>query len=113
MRTMINIALAAILTGFVAPYLGWIAVPVIALVISIGARELHLRPWQVGAGAALAWAVLLGASARNPAFSSLLSSMGGVFQLPGPALIFVALLLPFALGWSTSTLTTGLLRRAK
>ncbi|MBA2687241.1 MAG: hypothetical protein H0U64_03985 [Gemmatimonadaceae bacterium] len=111
MRTLINVLLVAILTGLVAQYLGWIAVPIIALAVSIGPRELRLSPWQVGAGSALAWAVMLAASARSAAFPSLLGSMGKVFQVPGLALICVTLLLPFALGWSTSTVATGLVRR--
>lgn len=111
MRNFINVALVAVLTGFVAQYLGWVAVPVVAAITSVGSRELHLRPWQVGAGAALAWGIMLAASARNPAFSSLLTSMASVFRLPGVALICVALLLPFALGWSTSTVTSGVLGR--
>lgn len=110
-RPLVNIALVSILTGFVGQYLGWVAVPVVAVIVSIGTRELHLRPWQVGLGAALTWAVLLGFAARNTAFPSLLGSMGRVFQVPGPALILIALLLPFALGWSTSTVATGVLRR--
>lgn len=111
MRNLINVLLVAILTGFVAQSLGWIAVPVVALIVSIGSRELQLRAWQVGAGAALAWAVMLLASSRTPAFSGLLSSLARVFQIPGFALVCVALLLPFALGWSTATVATAVLRR--
>lgn len=113
MRNLVNVLLVAILTGFVGQYLGWLAVPVVALIVSIGSRELQLRAWQVGAGAALAWAVMLGASARTPAFSELLGSLARVFQVPGFALICIAILLPFALGWSTSTVTAAILGRYK
>jgi hypothetical protein len=111
MRSLINVLLVAILTGFVAQYLGWIAVPLVALIVSIGSRELHLRPWQAGAGASLAWAVMLAVSARAPAFGELLASLARVFQVPGFALICVAMLLPFALGWSTAVVTSAVLRR--
>ncbi len=111
MRSLINILLVAILTGFVAQYLGWIAVPLIAVIVSIGSRELHLRGWQAGSGAALSWAVMLAASARTPAFGELLASLARVFQIPGFALVCVAMLLPFALGWSTAVVASAVLRR--
>ena len=111
MRNLVNVLLVAVLVGFVAQYLGWIAVPVTALVVSIGARELQLRAWQVGAGAALAWSVMLAASARTAAFSGLLNSVAGIFQVPPVAFICVALLVPFALGWSTATVATSIIGR--
>jgi hypothetical protein len=109
MRRFVNILLVAVLTGFVAQYLGWIAVPVVALVVSLGAHELKLRAWQVGLGAALAWGVMLAFSARSDAFDGLLASLAGVFQLPAILLVCVVLLLPFALGWSTAAVASVLL----
>ena len=111
MRNLINVLLVAVIVGFVEQYLGWIAVPVTAVIVSIGARELQLRAWQAGAGAALAWAVMLGASARSPAFSGLLGSVAAVFQLPGVVFVCVALLLPFALGWSTAAVAATVIGR--
>jgi hypothetical protein len=111
MRNLINVLLVGVLVGFVAQYLGWIAVPLIAVIVSIGARELQLHAWQAGAGAALAWAVMLFASARSPSFSGLLGTVAGVFQLPSAAFIVVALLFPFALGWSTATVAKAIIGR--
>lgn len=109
-----NVLLIAALTAFVTQYLGWIAVPVIALIAAAqGARKLGVHAWQVGAGAALAWAVLLFDATRSSAFSPLLHSLAGVFQIPGFALIFAALLLPFALGWSTTVVASAFLPRSE
>lgn len=108
MRNLANVFLVAVLTVFVAQVLGWIAVPVVALIVSAGARELHLRPWHAGLGAALAWAGLLAASARSNAFGELLGSLAAVFRVPDFALVFLALLLPFALAWSTATVAVAL-----
>lgn len=111
MKNLVNVLLVAVLTGIVAQYLGWIAVPVVALIVSLGTRELKLRAWQVGAGAALSWAIMIAVSARSSAFSGLLGTLGNVFQLPGFALLFVALLLPFSLGWSTSAIASAVIER--
>lgn len=111
MRNLINVLLVAILVGFVAQYLGWIAVPLIAVIVSIGARELHLRAWQVGLGAALAWGIMLASSARSNSFSGLLNSVAGVFHLPPAVFIVVALLLPFALGWSSAAVAASIFER--
>lgn len=107
MRNLVNVFLVAVLTGVVAQYLGWVAVPVVAIIVSFGARELKLQAWQVGAGAALAWGALLLAAARSASFPGLLASVAGVFQLPGVALLCIVLLLPFALGWSTAVVASA------
>lgn len=111
MRNIVNVLFVAVLTGFVGQYLGWIAVPVVALIVCLGASELRLHAWQVGAGAALAWGIMLMASARSSAFTGLLTSVAGVFQLPAFALVCIALLLPFALGWSTAAVASAFLPR--
>lgn len=100
-RALVNILLVAALMAMLTMYIGWIAVPVVAVIMSIGARELRLWPWQLGLGASLAWAVPLLMSAQSEAFPGLLRTLGGVFHLPSPAVLFLTLLLPFALGWST------------
>ncbi len=111
MRPLVNVLLSSVLTGFVAQFLGWVAVPVVAIIVSLGARELKLQAWQVGTGAALAWGVMLAAAARSASFGGLLSSVAGVFQLPGVGLLCLALLLPFALGWSTAAVATAIIGR--
>lgn len=111
MRNFVNVLLVAILTGFAGQFLGWISIPVIAIIVSLGARELKLHAWQVGTGAALAWGVMLAATARSASFGGLLGSVAGVFQLPGVGLLCLALLLPFALGWSTAAVATAIVGR--
>lgn len=113
MRNLVNVLLVAALVGFAGQYMGWLAVPVIAVIVSLGARELHLRAWQVGTGAALAWAVILAAEARSAQFTGLLSAVSGVFHLPGFAFLCVTLLLPFALGWSTAAVANAVIGRNK
>jgi hypothetical protein len=113
MRPLVNILLVAILVGLVGQYLGWIAVPVVAAIVSIGSRELNLKPWHAGAGAALAWGVMLIPTVLNSSFNALLASLGRIFQLPGPALVCVTLLLPFLLAWSSSTIASDVLARRR
>jgi hypothetical protein len=110
MRHIVNLLLVAVLTGFVGQYLGWIAVPVVAIIVSLGARELRLRAWQVGVGAALTWTVMLAASARSSAFNGLIGALAGVFNLPVFGLVCIVLLLPFALGWSSATVAAAFLQ---
>lgn len=113
MRNLVNVLLVAVLVGLTGQYMGWLAVPVIAVVMSIGTRELHLRAWQVGAGAALAWGIILAFDARSSQFTGLLSAVSGVFKLPAFAFLCVALLLPFALGWSTASVANAVIGRNK
>lgn len=107
-----NILLVAGFTALLTQYIGWLAVPVLAVIVSLGARELQLQPWQTGAGAALAWGTLLFMTSRSAAFPELLATLGGVFHLPGPALLFLALVLPFAMGWSTAVIMAAIRNRS-
>lgn len=110
MQNIVNIFLAAVLTALVAQYTGWMAVPLVAVIVSLGGRELRLRAWQAGAGAAFAWGAMLAGSARLPSFSRLLTTVADVFHLPPPLFLALTLALPFVLGWSAATLALALLR---
>jgi len=112
MRSLVNVLLVAGLSALLTAAIGWIAVPVAAVVVSLGAKELklQLQPWQIGTGAALGWGILLIWAARSAAFSELLKALGAVFQVPGIAMLCVALLLPFVLGWSTGFIMNTIIR---
>lgn len=74
-------------------FIGWLAVPLVALVAGAWRREI----WPVTLAAVLAWSALLVADAAGGRFGALATSVGGVIGVPaiGPViltLVFAALL---------------------
>jgi hypothetical protein len=89
-------------------FIGWWTVPVVAG--AWGALTAYdQKPWRTAAiAAAVAWALLLAVSgARGPLFE-LAGLLGGIFGLPGFAVVLLALIFPALLAWSASGLASGL-----
>lgn len=85
---------AAFAAGTVAG--GWWAVPVIGLVWGFFAHA--RRPGlRAAAAAGLAWAVLLAWTATQGPVGQVARRIGGVFLLPGPALMALAVVFAMAL----------------
>jgi hypothetical protein len=80
---------------------GWWALPLIALAAGATGR----RPTLVALDAAIAWAALLGFDAMGGRLGVLTSLLGGIFPVPGPALVLLTLLFAAALAWSAAELT--------
>jgi len=89
---------------------GWWAVVVVALVAGALPARLRLGGGPMAAAGALGWAMLLARHVLHPAFATLLERVGGVLQLPGVALLAVALLYAALLGWSGATVGGAIAR---
>ena len=88
--------------------IGWWAVPLVAG----AAGAFGQRPSLAAAGAALAWAALLGLDAASGRLAVLAALLGGLFPLPGPALVLVTLAFAALAAWSAATLARAARARA-
>jgi hypothetical protein len=84
--------------------IGWWSVPVIALIAGL----LNVRALVVGAGCAIAWALLLIVATMGASFGKLAAMLAGVMGLPAAALIAITILFPFILGWSAAAVGNAL-----
>lgn len=98
-------AIAALLTWLV----GWWAV----LIVGIAAGAVWRRPALIALASALAWAALLAFDARSGRLGVLAHELGGVFPIPGWALLLFTLLFAAAAAWSTATIAAEIARRAR
>lgn len=98
-RAALQLLVVALL-GVVGTWLGgWWVLPVIGA--AYGWRG--GRPLLAGLGAALAWGVLFLALPAAP-LGRLLTRLGALAHLPGPALVALTLLFAGLLGWSAARL---------
>lgn len=90
---MIGTVVVAAVSAIATALLGWWAVPIVGALWGImrGARRPVL---EAAAGAALAWATLLGMLALQGGVARVAARVGGVFELSGPA--FTAITIAFA-----------------
>jgi hypothetical protein len=95
-------------------FLDWATVPVIASVYALLQRTPRATG-EAAIAAALGWLMLIGRQAQLPAFGKLLSTLGGIFPVPGIVLIGITLLLAAILAACAARLSLGLvgLRPAK
>jgi hypothetical protein len=101
---------AVLLMAFVlgTAFLGWWTVPIVAGVWGAVATY-ALRPWRTAAaGAALAWALLLVVSGTRGSLLQLAGLLGGIFGLPGFAIVLLTLAFPALLAWSAAGLVSSL-----
>ena len=92
-------ALMALATWFA----GWWAVLLLAFVAGVTWRAARVAAWSACA-AALAWAALLAIDAGGGRLGALAGMLGGVFPVPGVALLLVTLLFPAAGAWAAAVL---------
>lgn len=108
MRYAIRVVLLAAAHAVVTMALGWWAVPVVAAVwgaVSFGPRS----AWLASAlAAALAWAALLVVTATQGPVGQLAQALGGIFALPGFAVIILTLVFPALLAGSATELAASL-----
>jgi hypothetical protein len=84
----------------------WWCVPLVgALYVLI--RRSSAAPIEVGLGAMLAWGALFLLNAGTPAFSVLLTRLGGVFPMPGAIVLVIAVLFAGLLAWSAARMVLG------
>jgi hypothetical protein len=89
-------------------FIGWWTVPVVAG--ASGALTAYdQKPWRTAAiAAAAAWALLLVLGATRGPLLALAGLLGGVFGLPGFAVVLLALIFPALLAWSAAGLVSAL-----
>ncbi|MGD2216495.1 MAG: hypothetical protein PVJ64_07050 [Gemmatimonadales bacterium] len=89
--------------------LGWWTVPVVAGVWG-GVKAYDRRPWWSAAIAVTAaWSLLLAISGTRGPLLALARTLGGIFGLPGFAVVLLALIFPAILAWSAAGLVSALL----
>jgi len=104
------IAWTVLLVAFVlgTAFLGWWTVPVVAGVWG-GATPQSRKPWRSAAlAAAVAWVLLLAASATRGPLFELVRLLGGIFGLPGLVVVLLALIFPALLAWGAAGLVSAL-----
>jgi hypothetical protein len=103
-RNVFNVLLAAALTALLTQAVGWLGLLVVAMLWGVLQKDLSSSPIQAGLGAALGWLLLL--VQNDPrAFYGFARILSGALGIPAAALVFVTLLLPFALTWSMTILS--------
>jgi hypothetical protein len=85
---------------------GWWCIPVLAVAHAL-IRRSSAAPIEAAIGAMIAWAALFLLNAGKPAFSVLLTRLGGVFPMPGAIVLAIAVLFAGILAWSAGRLTIG------
>jgi hypothetical protein len=102
--------LALVLAFFLATWLGWWAVPVVALLWGAIRPGVRRPAGNAAIAAALAWAAWLVVDrvAGTAALAALAVRLGGVMNLPAVALIVLTLLFPALLAWSATALAGGI-----
>lgn len=110
MSAVMRVLAAALAVALLTWLAGWWAVVVVALVAGALPARFRLGGAAMAAAGALGWAMLLARHGVQPAFATLLERVGGVLQLPGLALVAVALLYAALLGWSGATVGAAIVR---
>ncbi|MGD2154282.1 MAG: hypothetical protein PVG79_13510 [Gemmatimonadales bacterium] len=104
------IAWTVLLVAFVlgTAFLAWWTVPMVAGVWG-GVTVQTRKPWRSAAlAAAIAWAILLAVNATRGPLFELAHLLGGIFGLPGPVVVLLALIFPALLAWSAAGLVSAL-----
>ena len=99
-------ALVAIIIAACTWFGEWWCVPVVGALYVL-ARRSSAAPIEAGLGAMLAWGVLFLVNAGQPAFSVLLTRLGGVFPMPGAIVLMIAVLFAGLLAWSAGRVVLG------
>ena len=84
----------------------WWCVPVVAALYAIWRRSTGAAV-EAGLGAMIAWGALFLINAGQPAFTVLLTRLGGVFPMPGAIVLVIAVLFAGLLAWSAARLVVG------
>lgn len=104
-KNLFNVLLAAVVTALLTQAVGWLGLLVVAMLWGVLQKDLASSPIQAGLGAALGWLLLLVQNDPS-AFYSFARVLSGALGIPAPALVLVTLLIPFALTWSMTILST-------
>lgn len=107
--TFVRVVLLAALMAVATCFAGWITLPALAAVYAVLVRA-RSAPGEAALAALIGWGVLLARVSMVPAFTTLLSRLGGIFPIPGVAVALgVTLLFAVVLAWSAARVVVGVL----
>lgn len=108
--TFIRVVALSIAMAACTWFVGWYAVPVLAAIYALLLR----KPYASGdasLAALLAWGALLARVAAAPPFPTLLDRLGGIFPIPGTAVVAVTLVFAVLLAWSAARVVSAVVVR--
>jgi hypothetical protein len=105
-----RVALLALSFGIGTWVLGWWAVPLLAAIAAVLARDVAHQAAASAAAAAAAWGTLLAWSASQGSVWAFSRLAGGAMGVSGLLLILMTLAFPAALAWSVTPVTRFLAR---
>lgn len=108
--TFIRVVALSILFAAGTWFFGWYAVPIAAAIYALVLRKSY-APGEAALAALLAWGALLARAAVAPSFSTLLARMGGIFPIPGTAVLALTLVIAVLLAWSGARIVSGIVVR--
>lgn len=107
MRIALGIAFAAVVAGSTA-LLGWWSVPLLGGVWGLFRGPPLRAGAEAAVAAALGWALLMAITALQGPVWYLAGTLGGIFQVPGPLVLALALIYPAVLAGAAAALTAAL-----
>ena len=108
MRSMILWFVLLVVFALATAALGWWTVPIVAAAWGLTRPSGSSGWWTAALVASASWAVLLVATAMRGPVVELASVVGGIFELPGFAMIFLSLIFPALLAGSAAELSAVL-----
>lgn len=111
MRVILRIALLAAAFALATYAFGWWAVPFLAAIWAVLARDTPAAARDATMGALAGWAVLLVWAALSGPVWTLADQLGGVMEIPRVLLIAITLSFPAILAWATTTTVAALASR--
>lgn len=106
--TFIRVLILAALLAVATSLFGWVTVPALAAVYSVLFRT-RSAPGEAALAALIGWGALLARVSLVPAFTTLLARLGGIFPVPGVAVLGLSLLFVVVLAWSAARVVVGVL----
>jgi hypothetical protein len=110
--TYVRVALTAVATAVATILLGWWSVAVIGVVAGLVTPAGRRAALEAGAGAAVGWGGILGASAVSGPIWAVAQRVGPVFRVPAFGFVAIAIVFPALLAGTAALLTDELRRLA-
>lgn len=110
--TIVVLFALAVLMATLTWVAGWWAVLVTALLAGAACHRARGRAGLLASAAALGWAALLLVDARDGRLGVLAALLGGVFSIPGAALVVLTVLFIAAGAWSAAVVGAAVAARA-
>lgn len=110
--TFVRVMVLAILMAAATYSVGWYSVPVLGALYALLLRKEHAAG-DAALAALLGWGALLARVSAAPSFTTLLDRLGGIFPIPGTAVVALTLVLAVLLAWSSARIVSALVVRER